>query len=31
MVDHLANKVNFPPKVHFSPGVVMARAQLDED
>jgi LacI family transcriptional regulator len=24
MVDHLANKVNFPPKVHFSPGVVMA-------
>jgi LacI family transcriptional regulator len=24
MVDHLANKVNFPSKVHFSPGVVMA-------
>jgi hypothetical protein len=24
MVDHLANKVSFPPKVHFSPGVVMA-------
>jgi len=24
MVDHLSNKAQFPPKVHFSPGVVMA-------
>jgi LacI family transcriptional regulator len=24
MVDHLTSKVAFPPKVHFSPGVVMA-------
>ena len=24
MVDHLAHRVNFPPKVHFSPAVVMA-------
>jgi LacI family transcriptional regulator len=24
MVDYLANKVKFPPKVHFSPSVVMA-------
>jgi len=24
MVEHLTNKVKFPPKVHFSPGVVMA-------
>jgi len=24
LVDHLTNKVKFPPRVHFSPGVVMA-------
>ena len=24
MVDHLSNKAQFPPRVHFSPGVVMA-------
>jgi LacI family transcriptional regulator len=24
MVDHLTNKAEFPPKVYFSPGVVMA-------